>query len=109
MTNPALLDRQIVLLDTAFGSVKTVTQVGDNGSHFVNLSAGISAICVGFIAHGGECAFASEWSNFSKEAFVKKCRNLHQFVSDIVPFPAEYVPDNAHCLQAAPNISRGRG
>ena len=106
MANPALLDRRIVLIDTTFGSVKTVTQVGDDSSHIVNLFADISANRVGFAAHGSEYAFASEWSSFSKEAFVTNCRDLYQFVSDIAPFPAEYMPDISHCLQVAPNISR---
>ncbi|WP_310887328.1 DNA cytosine methyltransferase, partial [Pseudomonas syringae] len=49
---------------------------------------------MGFEAHGGECVFTSEWNDFSKKTYIENYGDRHQFVGDIVPFPAEDVPNH---------------
>ena len=69
---------------------------------FVDLFAGIGGIRMGFEAHGGECVFTSEWNAFSKKTYVENFGDRHTFVGDIVPFPAEAVPDHDVLLAGFP-------
>lgn len=57
---------------------------------------------MGFEAHGGECVFTSEWNGFSKKTYVENFGERHTFVGDIVPFPAEAVPDHDVLLAGFP-------
>lgn len=57
---------------------------------------------MGFEAHGGECVFTSEWNGFSKKTYVENFGERHIFVGDIVPFPAEAVPDHDVLLAGFP-------
>lgn len=68
----------------------------------VDLFAGIGGIRMGFEAHGGECVFTSEWNDFSKKTYVENYGDHHPFVGDIVPFPAEEVPDHDVLLGGFP-------
>lgn len=74
------------------------------GSHFrfIDLFAGIGGIRMGFEAHGGECVFTSEWNNFSKKTYIENYGDNHPFIGDIVPFPAEDVPDHDILLGGFP-------
>jgi DNA (cytosine-5)-methyltransferase 1 len=69
---------------------------------FIDLFAGIGGIRLGFEAHGGECVFTSEWNDFSKKTYLENFGDGHQFVGDIVPFPAEEVPDHDVLLGGFP-------
>ncbi|KVE70752.1 DNA (cytosine-5-)-methyltransferase [Burkholderia vietnamiensis] len=69
---------------------------------FVDLFAGIGGIRMGFEAHGGECVFTSEWNDFSKKTYLENYGDRHPFVGDIVPFPAENIPDHDVLLAGFP-------
>lgn len=94
MLEPALRD----MLQTP----KTGTVTGDHRFRFVDLFAGIGGIRMGFEVHGGECVFTSEWNDFSKKTYIENYGDYHQFVGDIVPFPAEDVPDHDVLLGGFP-------
>lgn len=76
--------------------------VNDQGFRFIDLFAGIGGIRMGFEAHGGKCVFTSEWNDFSKKTYIENYGNHHPFVGDIVPFPAEDVPDHDVLLGGFP-------
>lgn len=69
---------------------------------FIDLFAGIGGVRMGFEAHGGECVFTSEWDEFSKRTYIENFGDTHQFIGDIVPFPAEDVPDHDVLLAGFP-------
>ena len=69
---------------------------------FIDLFAGIGGIRMGFEAHGGECVFTSEWNDFSKKTYLENYGNGHPFVGDIVPFPAESIPNHDVLLAGFP-------
>ncbi|MBF2751058.1 DNA (cytosine-5-)-methyltransferase [Enterobacter bugandensis] len=69
---------------------------------FIDLFAGIGGIRLGFEAHGGECVFTSEWNDFSKKTYIENYGDHHPFIGDIVPFPAENVPDHDVLLGGFP-------
>lgn len=94
MLEPALHD----MLQT----LATGTVTGDHRFRFVDLFAGIGGIRMGFEANGGECVFTSEWNDFSKKTYIENYGNHHQFVGDIVSFPAEDVPDHDVLLGGFP-------
>ena len=75
---------------------------GNRLFRFIDLFAGIGGIRMGFEAHGGECVFTSEWNEFAKKTYLEKFGNRHPFVGDIVPFPAEEVPDHDVLLAGFP-------
>src|SRR5690606_12934075 len=78
------------------------TPAGGGRFRFIDLFAGIGGIRMGFEAHGGECVFTSEWNGFSKKTYVENFGERHTFVGDIVPFPAEAVPDHDVLLAGFP-------
>jgi DNA (cytosine-5)-methyltransferase 1 len=61
---------------------------------FADLFAGIGGIRMGFENAGGSCVFTSEWNDWSKKTYLENFGNNHPFIGDIVPFPAEEVPDH---------------
>jgi DNA (cytosine-5)-methyltransferase 1 len=69
---------------------------------FIDLFAGIGGIRMGFETQGGECVFTSEWNDFSKKTYIENYGDHHPFVGDIVPFPAENVPDHDVLLGGFP-------
>ncbi len=69
---------------------------------FIDLFAGIGGIRMGFDAQGGECVFTSEWNRFSKKTYIQNYGAPHPFVGDIVPYPAEDVPDHDVLLAGFP-------
>lgn len=77
---------------------------GKPGARFrvIDLFAGIGGIRMGFEAHGGECVFTSEWNDFSKKTYVENYGDGHTFVGDIIPFPAQDVPDHDVLLGGFP-------
>lgn len=74
----------------------------DKSFRFIDLFAGVGGIRLGFEAHGGQCVFTSEWNDFSKRTYIENFGEDHQFVGDIVPFPAEDVPDHDVLLGGFP-------
>ena len=74
----------------------------DNNFRFIDLFAGIGGIRMGFEAHGGKCVFTSEWNDYSKKTYLKNYGDNHPFVGDIVPYPAENVPDHDVLLGGFP-------
>jgi DNA (cytosine-5)-methyltransferase 1 len=68
----------------------------------IDLFAGIGGIRMGFEKHGGECVFTSEWNEFSKKTYIENYGNEHEFVGDIVPYPAEKVPEHDVLLGGFP-------
>lgn len=61
---------------------------------FIDLFAGIGGIRLGFESIGGTCVFTSEWNDWSKKTYLANFGDEEMFVGDIVPFPAEEVPDH---------------
>jgi DNA (cytosine-5)-methyltransferase 1 len=94
MLEPALRD----MLQTH----PTCVATGGQNFRFVDLFAGIGGIRMGFEFHGGECVFTSEWNDFSKKTYVENYGDHHPFVGDIVPFPAEDVPNHDVLLGGFP-------
>ncbi|MEO9365085.1 MAG: DNA (cytosine-5-)-methyltransferase [Nitrososphaera sp.] len=84
--------------------LQKATDSADSRSRFrfIDLFAGIGGIRMGFEAQGGRCVFTSEWDEFSKKTYVANFGNEHPFVGDIVPFPAESVPDHDVLLAGFP-------
>lgn len=78
--------------------------VKDENRHFsfIDLFAGIGGIRQGFETHGGKCIFTSEWNDFSKKTYIENYGDNHPFIGDIVPFPAEDVPDHDILLGGFP-------
>lgn len=48
-----------------------------------------------------KCVFTSEWNDFSKKTYIENYDH-HPYVSDIVPYPAEEVPDHDVLLGGFP-------
>lgn len=69
---------------------------------FIDLFAGIGGIRLGFEAAGGRCVFTSEWNEWSKKTYIANFGEGDMFVGDIVPFPAENVPDHDLLLAGFP-------
>ncbi|HEF5875823.1 TPA: DNA (cytosine-5-)-methyltransferase [Burkholderia cenocepacia] len=88
--------REMLKCEAAAGDVAPET------FRFVDLFAGIGGIRMGFEAHGGECVFTSEWNDFSKKTYLENYGDRHPFVGDIVPFPAEDIPDHDVLLAGFP-------
>lgn len=74
----------------------------DKSFRLIDLFAGVGGIRLGFEAHGGQCVFTSEWNEFSKKTYIENFGEDHPFVGDIVPFPAEDVPDHDVLLGGFP-------
>lgn len=69
---------------------------------FIDLFAGIGGIRKGFEFIGGKCVFTSEWNEWSKMTYQANYGNGEMFVGDIVPFPANDVPDHDVLLAGFP-------
>lgn len=69
---------------------------------FIDLFAGIGGMRLGFSDAGGQCVFTSEWNDWSKKTYVENFGEGHAFVGDIVPIPAEAIPDHDVLLGGFP-------
>lgn len=69
---------------------------------FIDLFAGIGGIRLGFESIGGRCVFTSEWNEWSKKTYKANFGEGEMFVGDIVPFPADDVPDHDVLLAGFP-------
>jgi len=98
LLEPALREimRNIHVLNTK----KKSDQV--SGFTFIDLFAGIGGIRLGFESINGECVFTSEWNDWSKKTYLEYFGEGHPFVGDIVPYPAEDIPDHDVLLAGFP-------
>lgn len=69
---------------------------------FIDLFAGVGGIRLGFESAGGSCVFTSEWNDWSKKTYLENFGSGHPLVGDIVPYPAEEVPDHDVLLAGFP-------
>lgn len=69
---------------------------------FIDLFAGIGGIRIAFDKIGGHCVFTSEINDWSKKTYLANFGAGEQFVGDIVPFPAEDIPDHDVLLAGFP-------
>jgi DNA (cytosine-5)-methyltransferase 1 len=69
---------------------------------FIDLFAGIGGIRLGFESVGGTCVFTSEWNEWSKKTYLENFGYEHPFIGDIVPYPADDVPDHDVLLAGFP-------
>ena len=69
---------------------------------FIDLFAGIGGIRLGFESIGGECVFTSEWNEWSKKTYQANFGESEAFIGDIVPFPAEDIPNHDVLLAGFP-------
>ena len=69
---------------------------------FIDLFAGIGGIRLGFESAGGQCIFTSEWNDWSRKTYIENHASDHPFVGDIVPCPAEEIPDHDVLLAGFP-------
>lgn len=69
---------------------------------FIDLFAGIGGIRLGFQSAGGDCVFTSEWDEWAKKTYQANFGNGHTFIGDIVPFPAEEIPNHDVLLAGFP-------
>ncbi|MEE3719717.1 DNA (cytosine-5-)-methyltransferase [Tumidithrix elongata RA019] len=95
---PAMLEP--ALRDILYNSSVIASQGKD--FTFIDLFAGIGGIHLGFRDAGGKCVFTSEWNDWSKKTYLANYGDNHPFVGDIVPYPAEDVPDHDVLLAGFP-------
>lgn len=69
---------------------------------FIDLFAGIGGIRLGFEQAGGACVFTSEWNDWSQKTYIENFGKDHELIGDIVPYPAELVPDHDVLLGGFP-------
>jgi len=69
---------------------------------FIDLFAGIGGIRLGFESIGGTCVFTSEWNDWAKKTYQANFGEETHFVGDIVPYPAEDVPNHDVLLAGFP-------
>ncbi len=84
--------------------LKNQQQIPDNIERFtfIDLFAGIGGIRLGFQSVGGKCVFTSEWNEWSQKTYIENFGNEHSIVGDIVPYPAEDIPDHDVLLAGFP-------
>ncbi len=84
--------------------LKNQQQIPDNTERFtfIDLFAGIGGIRLGFQSVGGKCVFTSEWNEWSQKTYIENFGNEHSIVGDIVPYPAEDIPDHDVLLAGFP-------
>jgi DNA-methyltransferase (dcm) len=69
---------------------------------FIDLFAGIGGIRLGFESAGGTCVFTSEWNEWSKKTYISNFGEKHPIVGDIVPYPANEIPNHDVLLAGFP-------
>jgi DNA (cytosine-5)-methyltransferase 1 len=69
---------------------------------FIDLFAGIGGMRLGFEQSGGKCVFTSEWNTHSQNTYKANFDVSHEIVGDIVPQPAEEIPDHDVLLAGFP-------
>lgn len=69
---------------------------------FIDLFAGIGGIRIAFESIGGCCIFTSEYNEWSVKTYRANFGDGGTFVGDIVPFPADRIPDHDVLLAGFP-------
>lgn len=69
---------------------------------FIDLFAGIGGIRLGFESINGQCIFTSEWNEWSQKTYQANFGVEDHFIGDIVPYPAEGIPDHNVLLAGFP-------
>jgi len=69
---------------------------------FIDLFAGIGGIRLGFESIGGRCIFTSEWNDWAKKTYQANFGEEMHFIGDIIPYPAEDIPDHDVLLAGFP-------
>lgn len=69
---------------------------------FIDLFAGIGGMRLGFEQAGGKCVFTSEWNVHSQHTYKANFDMSHEIIGDIVPHPAEEIPDHDVLLAGFP-------
>ena len=95
---PAMLEP--ALRDILYASSSTIEPKQD--FTFIDLFAGVGGIHLGFRDAGGKCVFTSEWNEWSKKTYQANYGDTNPFIGDIVPYPAEEIPDHDVLLAGFP-------
>ncbi|MDD3852174.1 MAG: DNA (cytosine-5-)-methyltransferase [Syntrophomonadaceae bacterium] len=102
---PSLYEQSLFLYDNIYLNNKR-TEGGEESVMskftFIDLFAGIGGIRTGFEAFGGQCVFTSEWNEWAQKTYAANFGIEHPFIGDIVPFPADDVPDHDVLLAGFP-------
>ena len=98
LLEPALRE---ILRNSSVPKTKKISVENDTFT-FVDLFAGIGGIRIAFESFGGKCVFTSEWNEWAKKTYLANFDNDHPFIGDIVPFPAEDMPDHDILLAGFP-------
>lgn len=61
---------------------------------FIDLFAGIGGTRAGFERTGGQCVFTSEWNPWARRTYCENFGSDERCVGDIVPYPAEDIPEH---------------
>ena len=70
---------------------------------FIDLFAGIGGMRAGFEQAGGTCVFTSEWNQWANKTYVANYGfDEERFRGDIVPVPADDIPDHDVLLAGFP-------
>ena len=69
---------------------------------FIDLFAGIGGIRLGFESINGRCVFTCEWNDWCKKTYQTNFGVEENFIGDIVPYPAEDIPDHDVLLAGFP-------
>lgn len=83
--------------------VQSRSKNGTTGFTFVDLFAGIGGMRAGFEQAGGTCVFTSEWNQFARQTYAENYGfDEERFAGDIVPLPADDIPDHDVLLAGFP-------
>src|ERR1039458_2986461 len=85
--------------------IRTAAQNGTSAGTFtfIDLFAGIGGMRAGFEQVGGTCIFTSEWNQWARKTYVENYGfDEERFVGDIVPVPADGIPDHDVLLAGFP-------
>src|ERR1051325_2639562 len=75
---------------------------GEEKFSFIDLFAGIGGMRLGFESIGGRSVFTSEWNPWAKKTYIENHGAEEPFIGDIVPQPAEEIPDHDVLLAGFP-------
>ncbi len=93
----------VIICNREIGSTKGLKYMFETPKFsFIDLFAGIGGTRLGFQQMGGECVFTSEWNKWAVETYQANFGNDHPLIGDIVPFPADEVPDHDVLLAGFP-------
>jgi DNA (cytosine-5)-methyltransferase 1 len=102
---PSLYEQSLFLYDNIYLN-NICTEGGEDSLMtkftFIDLFAGIGGMRSGFETYGGQCVFTSEWNEWAQKTYAANFEIEHPFIGDIVPFPADEIPDHDVLLAGFP-------